>query len=784
VWRWRIRVSEAGPGEAVGLGGEAAEAGLRENRRPLRARKPAQLLRLRGGAAEPGPGRGHEGEPEVVVLVGGFGAPCRDRVDVEVEDAPREPGVEQLEAGEPRLLLGLAGGHSREAGIAVRVTADLEPPAELPVMREEEGVAPGVEDPGRSGEVARQAAAVQTVRMILHEAADPQDRGGLSRVAAAVGLEDQEQLVPAQGCTPGPSAARAQSHLASPEGPPLGSPGASLPTRPEPLPMARIPFARGIVIAFLLAAAIPAQVVCIEDPNPALGTSNTIPFGQANGYTFMSVYTAAQLRAGGVCAGALLTDLAVAPSSGTSGTYMAPQAQVRIGHMAVHPPVVGQWTNNFSNSVVVHDLTSGPYSFPWTLNTWTSLPGVGAAGFVWDGVSNVGFYFTVAPGTTGTFSARRTATNIRHFTSSFMAPIGTASSDFAATKVCMTFVGGQPEYMVNQPAAYLDVGGVLGGACIRAEPKICLGATGMANFASTNTGLGWELGYTLNDPMLPVGQGGVQLGSGQIINLNLASPTLGFLNGLLLPPFPGNFSIPLSSSAPLLVTAQMLVLNPGSPEGIALSQASDLEFAASVTRTYPLANDAFVAVPFSTLPCLTASSFDFYGTGHTQMFVGSNGRLMFGPAGSTSATPTVANAQINPGTVGAWCNFDPNLAGSVTVSSSVTNLVRFQYTNVPYSSQAGTSSTFAVELDLSSGIILFDGLLGIGSQTGTLNMFLGVSRGATATIPAVPTSFAAPSGSTGNATDMIYEFGLAGTLGSGRNTILFIPNTFGNYDWL
>ena len=52
------------------------------------------------------------------------------------------------------------------------------------------------------------------------------------------------------------------------------------------------------------------------------------------------------------------------------------------------------------------------------------------------------------------------------------------------------------------------------------------------------------------------------------------------------------------------------------------------------------------------------------------------------------------------------------------------------------------------------------------------------------TIPAVATSFANPSGTTGNGTDMIYEFGQIGTLGGGRNQILFFPNLVGNYDWL
>ena len=61
---------------------------------------------------------------------------------------------------------------------------------------------------------------------------------------------------------------------------------------------------RPVLLGLVLAASVSAQVVYIDDANPATGTSNSFPWAQINGFTTIHVYTAAQLAAGGVCPGA------------------------------------------------------------------------------------------------------------------------------------------------------------------------------------------------------------------------------------------------------------------------------------------------------------------------------------------------------------------------------------------------------------------------------------------------------------------------------------------------
>ena len=130
---------------------------------------------------------------------------------------------------------------------------------------------------------------------------------------------------------------------------------------------------RFVLLGLVLAASVSAQVVYIDDANPTTGVSNAFPFAQLNGFTTLHVYTAAQLAAGGVCAGATLTDIAIAPSTGTTGTYNAPQARLSVGHLANDPPIAGGRESNIASPTVIHDVTGAPYTFPWALNTWVSL---------------------------------------------------------------------------------------------------------------------------------------------------------------------------------------------------------------------------------------------------------------------------------------------------------------------------------------------------------------------------------------------------------------------------
>jgi hypothetical protein len=200
-------------------------------------------------------------------------------------------------------------------------------------------------------------------------------------------------------------------------------------------------------LAFALFASLPASLVAqtigIDDLDPLTGTSNTIPWSQTNGYTSLHVYSAAALAQRGVCPGAVLIDLAIAPSSGTGGIYNAPQARLEIGHLAVSPPIPGNWTSHLDQPIVVHDLTSGPYTFPWVFGEYVSLPGFNTTGFVWDGVRDIGVWITQAPGVTGGFSIRRSATQLRHGVNVFNATTQAPTTNgIFAMEVKMTFVHG------------------------------------------------------------------------------------------------------------------------------------------------------------------------------------------------------------------------------------------------------------------------------------------------------------------------------------------------------
>jgi hypothetical protein len=196
-----------------------------------------------------------------------------------------------------------------------------------------------------------------------------------------------------------------------------------------------------LVLAALCAPAAAQVTIGIDDLNPTTGTSNAFPFNSTGGQTSLHVYSAQTLRSLGICGPAVLTSLEVAPSSGTAGTYNAPQAQMLIGHLAVSPPIPGNWAGHLASPMVIHDLTSGPYTFPWTLNTYTALPGFATAAFVWDGVTDIGIQYTSPSGITGGFNARRTATQLRHYIAVFGATTQAPSSNsLAAIEVRMTWL--------------------------------------------------------------------------------------------------------------------------------------------------------------------------------------------------------------------------------------------------------------------------------------------------------------------------------------------------------
>lgn len=187
---------------------------------------------------------------------------------------------------------------------------------------------------------------------------------------------------------------------------------------------------RSALALALLVANAAAQSIGIDDLDPATGIVNAFPFNSTTGgNTSLHVYSAAALRSRGLCGGAVLIDIAVAPASGTSGTYSSPQALLQIGHLLVSPPVPGNWTSHLDQPITVHDITAGPYTFPWTINAHASLPGTQTTGFVWDGVRDFGILYSSSAGVTGSFSTRRSVTELRHYVTTFNATNQTPTSN-------------------------------------------------------------------------------------------------------------------------------------------------------------------------------------------------------------------------------------------------------------------------------------------------------------------------------------------------------------------
>jgi hypothetical protein len=137
-----------------------------------------------------------------------------------------------------------------------------------------------------------------------------------------------------------------------------------------------------------------------------------------------------------------------------------------------------------------------------------------------------------------------------------------------------------PEYETNNPAASLDLDGVQGSICTPAVTTKAPGALCVLGFASTNLGLGWEAMMCLG-PLVPASGGALQTLSGQLLNVNLASPAVLYLNGGATPtftvPFPGNISVPFwAPLTSVTLSIQSAHLDPTNPDGFSLSQGGQL----------------------------------------------------------------------------------------------------------------------------------------------------------------------------------------------------------------
>jgi hypothetical protein len=352
---------------------------------------------------------------------------------------------------------------------------------------------------------------------------------------------------------------------------------------------------RCVVLALLLAATASAQVVFgVDDLNPAVGTGNVFPFNQpTTGYTTLNIIKAAQIHAAGVAPGAALLDLAVAPTS--TGTFNAPAAQILVGHLLNDDTALAnQWSLNLDNPAIIHDPTFGAYTFPYTSSVWNSLPGVAGAGFVWDGVRDVGIYVSIAPGVTGGFAARRTGTNPRYGLATYL-PVNQTPSvgSLTATKFRCSFSGTAPT--ANTPGATFTLNGTGSAAILDGGDLLNVA---VSSTTAPNAPFLLLLSSTLFGGNVPLTGQALDLGNPaafladvfQVSPLGFVPLNSGAFNvfGSLNAAGAASFSFPMPCLLGLPRSyAQVAIFDPTHPDGIRLSGAPSFNLESNCRYAFP-----------------------------------------------------------------------------------------------------------------------------------------------------------------------------------------------------
>ena len=166
-------------------------------------------------------------------------------------------------------------------------------------------------------------------------------------------------------------------------------------------------------------------------------------------------------------------------------------------------------------------------------------------------------------------------------------PQGSGGDDLFSSAVYIDDIrwntGCAGEWQLNGAAASLDINGLTLVDPLGASGAVTTAPIGVPvtlNIGSTLLGNVHDLGVVLN-PLLSVSAGGVITGGGQTINLAIADPSLFFLfgpDGLFSSATPvSNYTIPFTPTLPgLIASAQLGVIDPASPDGVSISQGSEL----------------------------------------------------------------------------------------------------------------------------------------------------------------------------------------------------------------
>lgn len=578
---------------------------------------------------------------------------------------------------------------------------------------------------------------------------------------------------------------------------------------------------RSTSIALLLFAAMSglssAQTVTLGT-GTLVNVSNGYPAPYGNyfwGSRHQFLITAAELTAAGGAPGPVIS-LGFSVAAAASQPHL--NFDIRMGHTT--QTVMTNWESGLTwvfNAAAVNPAVG------WSTHTFCTP-------FVWDGVSNVivetchqntGFATNAGVNqTAGTFNQSKW---FRQDALGTCTNAGQSGVSVNRPNMQLTFGTPAPiEYQSNSAGASLTMGTAATNGCIAPiytqQAYSCgatlVGATGNINFSSTALGLPWDV--VISSTNLVAVSGGALVIPAGIINLDLSQP-FGFVNGFFGSNLP-NFTFPGVNSASISwgysiasnvnSTMQAMAINPTAPGGASLSQAVEYHCVLNVngvpTTPGPVSDDTGVTVSFGA-PQVCWPSITMYGTVFTQMQVISNGRVMFQPAINTDMSPTIAEAQlatVGP-FVGYWTDLNPALSATATITASqpAPGIIRVDYANVPYDTDAGAMNSFGLQFDTLTGSVQIDGLTGIVANPQTVlsalydSAFLGMSRGSGATDGGLTTFASGTSGVALSPTAMWYDWygavaggaGRVGSLTSGTlNAIVFTPSAtiVPNYDWM
>lgn len=334
---------------------------------------------------------------------------------------------------------------------------------------------------------------------------------------------------------------------------------------------------------------------------------------------------------------------------------------------------------------------------------------------------------------------------------------------------------------INSPASSLDIDGLQSNGLGPATTAACTNSALMLN-STANSGAGSDIAVTFAG----AAPAALTTPGGQQVNINIADPSLFSFNGgvpnfggiLNLQPHPGSFTFPLPTGAPYFASAQQLAVDATHPDGFQLSQANEVSIqAGGVPIDIGAGDDTATIVIYQNTPyCGTMPGITFYGTQYTYFWVHSNGEVYFSFP-TASPVPSFNQYLTWMPRAGIWTDFAPNLAGSVTVSASPTE-VRVSYQNVATALNSGSSNSFDITFT-STGETIIDNYM--PDPAHLYPSIAGISRGSGGTDPG-PMGGTASGTIIGNlgagtqsglATDAIYEMPTSGLPAGGWNSLTF-----------